>query len=65
MPPVATVARSAEGALRHAHCGRTLEFLGGRAGLELDFYCFGCCEHVTLTPYALARVPLAAAVSAR
>ena len=30
------------------------------AGLELDFYCLTCCEHVTVTPYVLSRLPEAA-----
>jgi hypothetical protein len=57
MPPVATVFRSADGALHHARCASRMDFMGGRAGLELDFYCLTCCEHVTVTPYVLSRLP--------
>jgi hypothetical protein len=34
-----------------------MDFQGRRAGLELDFYCLNCCEHITLTPYVLMRLP--------
>ena len=57
MPPVATVFRAADGSLHHARCASRMDFMGGRAGLELDFYCLTCCEHVTVTPYVLARLP--------
>jgi hypothetical protein len=30
-----------------------------RNGLELDFYCLTCVEHVTLSLNALSRVPMA------
>jgi hypothetical protein len=33
-----------------------MDFQGRRAGLELDFYCLQCCEHITLTPYVLMRL---------
>lgn len=58
MPPVATVFRAPDGALHHARCASRMDFMGGRAGLELDFYCLTCCEHVTITPYVLSRLPL-------
>jgi hypothetical protein len=57
MPPVSTVFRSADGALHHARCATRMDFMGGRAGVELDFYCLTCCEHVTVTPYVLSRLP--------
>ena len=57
MPPVATVFRSPDGDLHHARCASRMDFMGGRAGLELDFYCLTCCEHVTVTPYVLSRLP--------
>jgi hypothetical protein len=57
MPPVATVYRAADGALHHARCAQRMGFQGGRAGVELDFYCTTCCEHITLTPYVLMRLP--------
>ncbi len=34
-----------------------MEFMGGRAGVELDFYCYTCCEHITLNPYVVMRLP--------
>lgn len=57
MPPVVTVHRAADGSLHHTRCARRLEFMGGRAGIELDFYCYTCCEHITLNPYMVMRVP--------
>ena len=57
MPPVATVYRAPDGSLHHSHCGTRMDFQGRRAGLELDFYCLNCCEHITLTPYVLMRLP--------
>jgi hypothetical protein len=56
MPPVATVYRAADGSLHHARCASRMDFQGRRAGLELDFYCLQCCEHITLTPYVLMRL---------
>jgi hypothetical protein len=57
MPPVATVHRGADGSLHHTRCARRMEFMGGRAGVELDFYCYTCCEHITLNPYVVMRLP--------
>jgi hypothetical protein len=57
MPPVATVFRAADGGLHHSRCASRMDFMGRRAGLELDFYCLICCEHVTVTPYVLSRLP--------
>jgi hypothetical protein len=31
--------------------------MGARAGFELDFYCYTCCEHITLNPYVVRRLP--------
>ncbi|HEX9822436.1 MAG TPA: hypothetical protein VGD07_22790 [Methylomirabilota bacterium] len=56
MPPVATVYRGPDGALHHARCASRMDFQGRRAGLELDFYCLHCCEHVTLNSYVLMRL---------
>jgi len=64
IPPVATVYRAPDGGLHHARCATRMDFKGGRAGLELDFYCLTCCEHVTVTPYVLARLAAAATVVA-
>ena len=57
MPPVSTVYRAPDGSLHHARCRRRMEFMGGRAGVELDFYCYTCCEHITLNPYVVMRLP--------
>ena len=57
MPPVATVHRGPDGSLQHTRCARRLEFMGARAGFELDFYCYTCCEHITLNPYVVRRLP--------
>jgi hypothetical protein len=57
MPPVATVHRAPDGSLHHTRCARRMEFMGGRAGVELDFYCYTCCEHITLNPYVVMRLP--------
>jgi hypothetical protein len=57
MPPVRTVHRGADGSLHHTRCSRRMEFMGGRAGVELDFYCYTCCEHITLNPYVVMRLP--------
>ena len=62
MPPVATVHRAPDGSLHHTRCARRLEFMGGRAGIELDFYCYACCEHITLNPYVVMRLPQPAGV---
>ena len=52
-PQVVTVFRAHDGSLGHARCSRPLRYLGSRGGrLELDFYCQGCHEHVTL-PYTV------------
>jgi hypothetical protein len=61
MPPVSTVHRAPDGSLHHTRCARRMEFMGGRAGIELDFYCYACCEHITLNPYVVMRLPEPAA----
>jgi hypothetical protein len=35
-----------------------MAFLRKRQGLELDFHCRVCHEHVSLPEYALSRVPV-------
>jgi hypothetical protein len=65
MPPVATVHRAPDGSLHHTRCGRRLEFMGARAGIELDFYCYTCCEHITLNSYMVRRLPEPAGVDLR
>ena len=62
MPPVTTVHRAPDGTLHHTRCARRMEFMGGRGGVELDFYCYTCCEHITLNPYVVMRLPEPGAV---
>ena len=53
---IVTVYRGHSDDLRHARCRQALEFLRWR-GLEVDFYCRTCCEHVSLPEHVLSRVP--------
>jgi hypothetical protein len=57
-PPMVMVFWTRDGRISHARCGQPLEFQGRRAGLELDFYCQRCVEHVTLPECILSRIPL-------
>ena len=56
MPPITTVYLT-DGRLHHTWCKQPLDYQGTRAGLELDFYCYRCVEHVSLPEVVLARVP--------
>jgi hypothetical protein len=56
-PPLAIVFRSPDGCICHTRCGRSLHLQGRRGGLELDFYCQHCVEHVTLPECILPRIP--------
>jgi hypothetical protein len=38
-----------------------LAFIRRRQGLELDFHCRVCHEHIALTEYALNRIPVGSA----
>jgi hypothetical protein len=58
-PPISTVYIGSDGTIYHARCGQAVEYLRTRSGLELDFYCLTCVEHVTLALNALPRVPMA------
>jgi hypothetical protein len=59
MPRIVSVYRSAvTGEVHHARCARELSFIGIRGGIEVDFYCLPCREHLTLPGAALARVPV-------
>lgn len=59
LPRIATVYRGVtSGEFHHARCDRELTFVGVRGGIEIDFYCLNCREHVTLTEFALSRVPV-------
>jgi hypothetical protein len=59
-PPVTTVFLGEQGELRHARCREQMAFQGTRGGLEIDYYCLACHEHVTLSAYALSRVTVGA-----
>ena len=58
--PFTTVYRSPDGGLHHARCNRCLQYRGSRGGVEVDFYCATCCEHVTIPEIAVARIPVVA-----
>jgi hypothetical protein len=59
-PLLAIVYRCPDGCICHSRCGRSLQLQGCRGGLELDFYCQRCVEHVTLPECILARIPCTA-----
>lgn len=63
-PPIVTVFRTPEGQIHHAWCHQSLEFHGRRAGLEVDFFCLRCMEHVTLPESILQRVPVRSRLAA-
>jgi hypothetical protein len=58
-----TVYRVPEGKLHHTRCQHAIDFVGVRGGIEFDFYCLTCREHVTLTEGALSRIPEGRATS--
>ena len=62
-PRIVTVYRDGAGALHHTRCHHRLEFRR-RRGLEIDFYCLKCCEHVSLPEHVLGRVPALAVLDA-
>jgi|RhiMetdeSRZDD1v2_1073273.scaffolds.fasta_scaffold447007_2 hypothetical protein len=55
-PPITTVFVTG-GQLHHSWCKQPLDYQGTRAGLELDFYCYRCVEHVSLPETVLSRIP--------
>jgi hypothetical protein len=63
-PAISTVYLNDDG-LHHARCGEVLAFLRRRQGLELDFHCRVCHEHIALTEYALNRIPVGTAPAPR
>ena len=62
-PVVNTVYLTDEG-LRHSRCRTVLSLVRRRQALELIFHCRACHEHITLTEYALTRVPFGAPLTA-
>lgn len=57
-PAIVTVFRQLDGRIYHARCRRQIDFRGARGGLELDFYCLSCREHITLPEPVIARIPI-------
>ena len=57
-PPPANAFYTPGGSLRHAWCGSPLALMGRRGGIEIDFYCGQCLEHVTLPECILPRLPV-------
>jgi hypothetical protein len=47
-----------DGTICHSRCRQALEYHGIRGGLEADFYCLRCLEHVTLPLNVLPRIPM-------
>ena len=62
--PRVTTAYVSEGRIHHARCRAPIDFRGSRGGVELDFYCRTCREHVTLPEHAVARLRPESAVAA-
>lgn len=61
--PMVTAFRWVTG-IYHSRCCRRIEYRGAcglglnaREGVELDFYCRACGEHVTLPTEILSRIP--------
>ncbi|MBI4611315.1 MAG: hypothetical protein HY726_20180 [Candidatus Rokubacteria bacterium] len=57
-PPIATVFRKPDEGIYHARCRQRVQFRGTRGGVEVDFYCLCCYEHVTLPEDLLPRIPI-------
>jgi hypothetical protein len=55
VPRVVTV-YAGETGIHHTRCSQRIEFRGSRGGLELEFYCRTCHEHVTLPDHVMARL---------
>jgi hypothetical protein len=55
--PPSTTVFVADGRLHHSWCKQPLDYQGTRAGLELDFYCYRCVEHVSMPETVLSRIP--------
>ncbi|HXH83798.1 MAG TPA: hypothetical protein VNN07_12845 [Candidatus Tectomicrobia bacterium] len=56
-PRIVTVYIDDAGDICHTRCETRIAFMGVRARLELDFYCWTCREHVTLPELVLADIP--------
>jgi hypothetical protein len=63
IPPPGIAFYTPDGSICHYRCGRPLVFLGRRGGIEMDFYCEQCVEHVTLPECILSRIPSSLATS--
>lgn len=58
--PKRGVYMGSDGAICHSPCWQPLEYHTVRGGLEVDFYCPGCVEHVTLPLRSLPSIPMSA-----
>jgi hypothetical protein len=57
-PTIVTVFMESRGSICHSRCRQPLEYQGTRGGgLEVDFYCLRCVEHVSLPLHVLPRIP--------
>jgi len=54
-----------DGAICHVVCWRPLEYVGVRGGLEVDFYCPGCVEHLLLPMRRIPGIPMRAGAARR
>ncbi len=62
--PIVTVFLTPDGRIHHTWCDQPLDFQGRRAGVEVDFFCLRCMEHVTLPESILPRVPVRSRLAA-
>jgi hypothetical protein len=54
-----------DGAICHSACWRPLEYVGVRGGLDVDFYCPECVEHLSLPMRRIPGIPMTAAPARR
>ena len=58
-PAVVTVYRALDGGIHHTRCNQLMVFRGASGpGIELEFHCTSCHEHVTLPYFVAARLPI-------
>jgi hypothetical protein len=55
-----SVIMGSDGAIYHAPCRQSLAYHGVRGQRDVDFYCPGCVQHVTLPMHRLAAIPMGA-----
>ena len=57
--PVMSVYRAMDGMIHHARCHRRMTYQGATAGgLELQFHCAACHEHVVLPELVASGLPV-------